>query len=62
VSSRKLAAVSAPTVATTASYDTFSSWSPRSPFAAGVKIGSGSRLPSSSPAGSAMPQTSPVAR
>ena len=34
----------------------------RRPWWPGVKIGSGSRLPSSSPAGSAMPQTSPVRR
>ena len=38
----------------------FSSW-PESALVAGVKIGSGSRSDSRRPAGSAMPQTSPVA-
>ena len=49
-------------VSTTAAYDTFSSCSPRSALVAGVKIGSGSSEPSSSPGGSPTPQTAPVAR
>ena len=62
VSSRSDAAVSAPTVSTTVSNGTFSSCSPSSALVAGVKIGSGSREPSTSPAGSAMPVTEPDTR
>ena len=50
-------ATSAPTVSTTTSYDTFSSCSPSAALVAGVKIGSSSRDPSCSPAGSATPHT-----
>ena len=39
----------------------FSSCSPIGAFVAGVKIGSGSRSPSTNPLGSAMPQTVPEA-
>ena len=46
VRSRSAAAASAPTSATTASYETFSSCSPSAALVAGVKIGSGSRDPS----------------
>src|SRR5918992_478323 len=50
VVSRSAAAVSAPTVATTASYDTFSSCSPSSALVAGVKIGSSHPGPPPPPA------------
>ena len=53
---------SPPTIAAIASKLMFSSCSPSSALVAGVKIGSGSRSLSSSPAGSLAPQTDPVAR
>ena len=40
-----------------ASYDTFSSWSPRSAFVAGVKMAFGRRLPSTRPGGRGTPHT-----
>jgi hypothetical protein len=48
-------------VATTESYETFSSWSPTAALVAGVKTGSGSRDPSASPATSGSPQMPPCA-
>ena len=44
-------------VASTAPKSTFSSCSPTAAFVAGVKMGSGNLLPSSSPAGRALPHT-----
>ncbi len=45
----------------TSSKEMFSSWPPVLIFAAGVKIGSGRRSDSRSPAGSLIPQMEPVA-
>ena len=53
-------AASAPTTPATASYDTFSSWSPSAALVAGVNSGLASRLPSTSPSGRAIPHTAPV--
>jgi hypothetical protein len=62
VSSRNRAAVSAPTAATTSSNVMNSSCCPTGAFVVGVKIGSGSFEPSTSPSGSGTPDTVPRLR
>ncbi len=61
-SRRRSISARSPTISAARSKSTFSSWSPSAAFVAGVKIGSGSRWDSSSPLGSAIPQTLPSRR
>ena len=58
--SRTFSASSLPIRSTVLSNEMFSSWSPIAALVDGVKMGSGSRLASTRPAGSSMPHTVPV--
>jgi hypothetical protein len=60
--SRSAAAVAPPTRSTTTSKGMFSSWAPSSALNAAVKMGSGRRSPSCSPAGSGTPLIDPTLR
>ena len=58
--SRTFSAISLPMRSTVLSKEMFSSWSPMAALVDGVKIGSGSWLASTRPAGRSMPHTLPV--
>ncbi len=58
--SRTWAASPAPIRPATAANEMFSSWAPTAALVEGAKIVSDSRLPSTRPGGSSMPQTMPL--